>query len=244
MPFLRSLRIAVLACGCMSALPPDLEAQPIISSTSGWNGNTSASLLSRDFLPASVGQTFTTPSGASTLNALTVFLGYAPMYFPDDQDLRFNAYLFGWNGTTLTDLLWKSPVQNGSADLPLETRTFDVGGIPLAAGGQYAFVLSTLEADPFNPAEAFVTAFPAYQSVGFLDSDVYAGGFLLQSVASDWAELLSTPWLVEPGADLAFEMRFAAHVVPEPSTVFLLGPFVVIVLALAIRRRTNDPTIH
>jgi hypothetical protein len=235
---------ATVAIVCLA--PPRLEAQPLVSTTSAWDGSAALPLLSRDFSPTSIGQTFTTPSDAAALNEMTVFLGYAPFFFPNDLDLRFHAYLFGWNGSALTNLLWRSPVQHGATDLPLEPRMFNVGGIPLVAGSQYAIVLSTLEADPFDVSGAFITSFPAFQNVGVVDADAYGRGTLIQSFEADWSALQVSPWLSEPAADLAIELRFAPRgvvVAPEPSTGLLVAPAVAL-LALRIRRRATSPTLE
>jgi hypothetical protein len=236
-----------VALTCWTA--PQLSAQPVVSTTVIWDGSTAFPLLSRDASSSSVGQTFTVPSGAVALNGLTVFLGYAPFYFPDDLTLRVQAYLFDWNTSTSTlgNLLWTSAAQDGAMDVPLEARVFSVGGIPVVAGNQYAFVLSTLQADPFDAAGLAGSSIAAYQNVGLVDLDSYAGGALIQSVQSDWATLLAERWLTEPDADLAFELRFAPRevgVVPEPSTVLLLVPAAVLLLALTVRRRATFRTLR
>ncbi|MCU0649788.1 MAG: hypothetical protein MUF00_17490, partial [Gemmatimonadaceae bacterium] len=177
---------------------------------------------------------------ATALSALTLFLGYSPFFFPNDLDLRFHAYVFGWSGTAVTDLLWRSPLALGATDLSLETRTFSTGALPMTAGAQYAFVLSTVEADPFDASSAFVTSFPAYQNVGVVDADVYSGGVLIQSTEADWSSLRAGPWLTEAGADLAFALEFRLSppvTVPEPSTGWLLPVAVCALLAMKSRGR-------
>ncbi len=238
----------VLAVGLAFALAlssrPALHAQPIISTLPDWDGVTAAPLLSRDFTSSSFGQTFTTPNDASALNSISLFLGYSPLFFPFDQDLRFHAYLFSWNGSTVTDLLWRSPVQNGATEIELSAQTIDAGSVPLAAGGEYAVVLSTLEADPFDPDLAFITMFPAYQNVGLVDFDAYTGGALIQSFADNWDGLLASPWFVDESTDLAIELQFAPRVdvvVPEPSTFVLLA-CALLLCAVPVTRRASRLT--
>lgn len=238
-------RLALFVCiaSCFAApIVPRLHAQPTVTTLPDWDGTTNAPLLSRDFSPASIGQTFTTPTDASALNSMSLFLGYSPLFFPFDQDLRFHAYLFGWNGTTLTDMLWKSAIQDGATEIDLSAQAFDIGSVALAAGGQYAVVLSTLEADPFDPGLAFITQFPAYQNVGIVDFNAYTGGALIQSYADNWADLLAAPWLVNETADLAIELTFEPRdvgvIVPEPSTFTLLASALAL-LALPAARRAS-----
>ena len=242
-PIVFRFALAVGIASCLTAsIVSRLDAQPTVSTLPDWDGVTSAPVLSRDFTPASIGQTFTSPTDAAALNGMSLFLGYSPLYFPFDQDLRFHAYLFGWNGTTLTDLLWKSAIQDGATEVDLSAQAFDIGGVPLAAGVQYAVVLSTLEADPFDPDLAFITQFPAYQNVGIVDFDAYTGGALIQSYADNWADLLSAPWLVNQSSDLAIELTFEPRdvgvIVPEPSTFVLLASALVL-LALPAARRAS-----
>ncbi len=243
----RSIRRAAVAAAISLLTAPPLLAQHTISTTGAWDGSAALPLLSRDFTSMSVGQTFTTPNDVVALNALTVFLGYTPFAFPNDLDLRFHAYVFGWNGTRVTDVLWRSPLQFGATDLTLETRAFAVGGVPMIGGAQYAFLLSTLEADPFDASGAFVTAFPAYQNVGVVDADSYSGGLLIQSTETNWASLLTGLWLAEPGADLAFTLQFELAppaTVPEPSTGLLLVAAVSVLLAARVRRRVALGTLR
>lgn len=238
----RTIFSVALVIGLMLPDASRLYAQPTVSTLPSWDGVSGAPLLTRDFSAASVGQTFTTPSNALALNGASLFMGYSPIFFPFDQDLRFHAYLFGWNGSTLTDLLWSSPVQDGATDIPLAERAFDVGSVPLAAGGRYAVVLSTLEVDPFDPGLAFVSMFPAYQNVGLVDADAYTGGALIQSFANSWADLQTSPWFVEQSSDLAIELRFAPRVdvvVPEPSTLPLLAAAFGLFVLLAARRASR-----
>ena len=101
-------------------------------------------------------------------------------------------------------------------------------------------LLSTLEADPFDPDLAFISAFPAYQNVGLVDSDAYAGGALMRSFAESWDGLLASPWTVDESADLAMELRFSPRVVvPEPSTFLLLASALVLLVLPRMRQATR-----
>ncbi len=207
----------------LALLAPPLKAQETVGTLGSWDGVSSVPALSRDAWSASVGQTFLAPTSAAELTSFSFMLGYFPFFFPDDLDLQFYAYVMGWDGTGVTDMLWRSPLQAGETDFDLVRRDFAPTGVSLTPGGTYVAFLSTLEV-PFDP----LTGIPAYQNVGLVPFDSYAGGSIVQNLSPDFATLTSTPWVVDPdGADLAFEARFrtlgGSTVVPEPGSVILLA---------------------
>lgn len=221
------------------ALPAFSEAQTTVSTVAAWDGLSSAPLLGRDAMPSTVGQTFTAPTGVDALTGFSLFLGYAPFFGFNDTDLRFYAYVFGWGTTGPTTELWRSALQAGESDLALAERDFTTAIIPVTAGQQYVVFLSSLEADPFDPGtDCFSTPLlpcPAYQNVGLIDGDAYAGGSLVQSVAGSFDELTDAgAWLVDQNGDLAVTFRFRNSGTVAPPTTPVPEPAAPSLIAVAL----------
>lgn len=226
----RSVR-NVLLLTSLTAIGTSAQAQThtTIATTSSWDGVSNAPLLSRDFSSSIIGQTFQAPSGVTALSGLSFFLGYAPFFYPNDLDLQFYAYVYGWNGIAPTSQLWRSSVQNGETDIPLVQRGLSTP-ISVVAGDQYVVLLSTLESDPFDPVNnCFVDPFakcPAFQNVGVTGSNAYSGGDLIQGFATSWNDFGNVQWAIESNADLAFSLQFdspAVNVIPEPGSLQLIS---------------------
>jgi hypothetical protein len=253
---LAQVRCRLAAVGLyLMALPVSAAAQHNISTVSAWDGTTSAPILGRDVTPATVGQTFTAPTGVDALTGFSLFLGYAPLFGVNDLDLRFYAYVFGWGTTGPTTELWRSALQVGETDVLLAERSFSTAIIPVTAGQQYVVFLSTLEADPFDPLSSCISdpllPCPAYQNIGFVEADVYGGGSLVQSLAGSFDELTaSDAWLIDPNGDLAVTLQFRntgagtppGTSVPEPPTLSLLAAALVVIAARRHRRAGSTPS--
>jgi len=212
-----------------------LSAQTTIETTSFWDGGTAVSEFGKDNT-ATYGQTFTVPGSDNDLQSFSFFLGDLSA----GNQLLFQGYVAEWDAgaNRITGpLLYTSGVRSGPAVGTGFTRyDFDTGGLSLVSGGQYIAFLSASEHFGAIPV-ADATA-----RWGYLNADEYAGGgFWFFNNGDDFSLLSSASWenFVGGGVDdLAFEMQFgeAGTVIPEPSTILLLGTGLV-ALAIGVRRR-------
>jgi hypothetical protein len=181
----------------------------------------------------SVGETFTTPAYATTLTGFN-FTG-VQLLSPTNPNYRgpveYQTFVAPWTGTAPSAALWTSAVMNGPAFNPvsidLVPLSFSGGGITLAPNTQYVAWMS-ITGNNVAGESFWVDAY---------STDTYTGGdFVYRTSTSD-------SWFKNPGAGASRELGFTATlaavpaVVPEPSTVVLMGTGLLAVGGVIARRK-------
>ena len=187
-----------------------------------------------------VGQTFTVPTLDSTLNSFSFGLLNEPEFVPNNPTGNFQAYSWiqAWNGTTTTgDILFAGGLATAVAPTALggytTWYTWDIGGTGLALqpGAQY---LAFLGADP--------TDFSLYAYTdGVIDTweDRYSGGGTVL-LGNSSLPLGGESWY-SMSKDVSFKAEFSpGGVVPEPSTILLLGTGLLGLGVIVWRRKEED----
>ena len=208
-------------------------AQTTLETISIWDGSSGVTPFGK-LNTATYGQTFTVPGSDNLLQSFSFFL----TDLSSGGDLRFQGYIAKWDtgiGALTGPLLFQSAIQNGPAPGAGFTRyDFDVGGLPLTSGDVYLAFLST------SGLFANIPIDQATASVGVLQTNVDGGigTFRFNNSGDVFSSLfLPSSWQMQD-RDLAFEAVFdnvEPSVVPEPSTVLLLGTGLGILL-LGVRR--------
>ena len=222
-------------------LAAPVSAQTTIETTSFWDGLMQVQPFGKPNT-ATYGQTFIAPSSDNVLQSFSFFLrdlGGGP-------DLQFQGYVAAFDPTVgvsriIGANLFQSAVRSGPSTTATFTRyDFDVGGVTLAPGTTYVAFLSSSGLFGAIPLESATTAWGQIQTVM---TDPYSDGhFVFNNNGDDFALLSTSPWVSFDGGDLAFELQFTGSaepsVVPEPSTVLLMGTGLGILgLGLARRRQ-------
>ena len=218
---------SVLAFTVLLAAP--VSAQTTIGTTSFWDGLMQVQPFGKPNT-ATYGQTFVVPSSDNVLNSFSFFLrdlGGGP-------DLEFQGYVAAFDPTIGVSRivganLFTSAVRSGPSTTDTFTRyDFDTGGLSLTPGSTYVAFLSASGHFGAIPLTDAITAWGQIQTAAI---DPYPDGhFVFNNNGDDFSLLSTTAWTSFDGGDLAFEMQFtngaepsSPGVVPEPSTVVLMG---------------------
>ena len=225
-------------------LAAPLSAQTTIETTSFWDGLMQVQPFGKPNT-ATYGQTFVAPSSDNVLESFSFFLrdlGGGP-------DLQFQGYVAAFDPTIgvsriIGANLFTSAVRAGPTTATFTRYDFDVGGLALTPGSTYVAFLSTAGHFGAIPLDTGMVSWGQIQTAAI---DPYpAGHFVFSNNGNDFALLSTLPWTSFDGGDLAFELRFTGGpepspgVVPEPSTVLLMGTGMGILLLGVVRRRRRN----
>ena len=216
-----------------------VSAQTTIETTSFWDGLMQIQPMGKPNT-ATYGQTFTAPTSDNTLQSFSFFL----RDIGGGADLQFQGYIAAWDGTAgisriTGPLLFESAVRSGPSTATFARFDFDVGGLALTPGSSYVAFLSASGLFGSIPPTSAQTSWGFIPTVG---TDAYSGGgFVFNNSGNDFSLLSTTAWVPLGSTDLAFEMVFdntAPTVIPEPSTVLLMGTGMgILLLGLSRKRR-------
>jgi len=224
----------VLACSVLLAAP--VSAQTTIETLSFWDGASEVTPFGKPNT-ATYGQTFTVPASDNVLQSFSFFL----RDLGSGGDLQFEGYVAKWDPSLLQltgPVLFESAIRSGPTGTGFNRYDFDVGGISLTTGDQYMVFLSS---------SGFFGSIPGTTSQagwGILPTDVDGniGAFMFSNNGDDFATLFTPAWSAF-NRDLAFEVVLGQpepSVVPEPSTVLLMGTgMAILVLGVARRKRRS-----
>lgn len=205
---LKQLSILML----LLALAGNVSAS-IIDTTSVWNG-TYGNIPFGEGYDATYGQIFVVPETDNYLDTWTFYLMDASL---DSTDFAF--YLMDWDSSTRRatgSILYQSAMLTTSDNGGLggyEAFSFNLGGLALESGNDYAAFISVSEYfDGTIGAAALGIASP---------DDAYSGGDFIwldnDGNATSWT---SSEWAVSTNNDTAFTASFSS--IPEPSSLVLL----------------------
>lgn len=217
------------------------SAQTTIETVSFWDGLMQVQPMGKPNT-ATYGQTFIAPASDNVMQSFSFFL----RDLGGGADLQFQGYVAAWDPTVgfsrLTGpLLFESAVRSGPTTTSTFTRyDFDVGGLTLTPGVSYVAFLSASGLFDAFPVEEALSSWGLVPTNG---GDHYiGGGFVFNNSGNDFGLLSSSAWSGFGTSDLAFEMVFEnavdPTVIPEPSTVLLMGTGMgILLLGLARSRR-------
>jgi hypothetical protein len=162
-----------------------------------------------------IGQSFVTPAGATSLTSFSFFLSRGAFLPGGANDFTFVARLqaFTPGGIPVGPVLFASAPRTLSASTPLNVvaeELFTTGGTAVTPGATYVAYLAALDAPSTGG-----------RFVSYYATDQYAPGRVYG--ATD--------------GDLAFVAQFAGTTVPEPGTWLLVATGCA-VLGASVRRRT------
>ena len=178
------------------------HALTVIDTTPSWTSSQSSAW---DY----AAQTFTVPALDTQLDSFE--LG---VYSQSGVGGSYILDIYDWN-TASNHVVGASLFNTGPHALPDGTMTFVAHpiGVSLAAGGDYAAVVSLLPDGGALPSAA--------RGVAFIGSDVYAGGY------ADWTDgPITSAWFWGGGTspapyDLAFRAEFSGALVPLPAAAWM-----------------------
>jgi hypothetical protein len=224
-------------------LAAPVSAQTTIETISFWDGLMQVQPFGKPNT-ATYGQTFVAPASDNVLNSFSFFL----RDLGGGADLEFQGYVAAFDPTIgvsriVGSTLFESAVRSGPSTTASFTRyDFDVGGLALTPGSTYVAFLSTSGHFGAIPLDDAIASWGQIQTAVI---DPYVNGhFVFNNNGDDFSQLSTVPWISFDGADLAFELQFTGgaepSVVPEPSTVLLMGTGMGILLLGVVRRRRRN----
>lgn len=185
----------------------------IIDTTSDWNG-THGNIPFGEGYDATYGQTFIVPETDNYLDTWTFYLMEASV---DSTDFAF--YLMDWDSSSRRatgSILYQSTMVTTSDNGGLggyEAFSFDLGGLALESGNNYAAFISV--------SEHFDGTIGAVALGTTSTDDVYIGGdYIWQDNDDDTSAWTASEWAVSTINDTAFTASFSS--IPEPSSLALL----------------------
>ena len=230
-------------------LAAPVSAQTTIETTSFWDGLMQVQPFGKPNT-ATYGQTFIVPSSDNVLESFSFFL----RDLGGGNDLQFQGYVWAFDPTIgvsriFGSSIFESAVLFGPTTTDTFTRyDFDVGGLALSPGSTYIAFLSTSGHFGAIPVDVGMASWGQLQTAAI---DPYGNGhFVFNNNGDDFSLLSTVPWTSFDGGDLAFELQFTGgpepgpgvQVVPEPSTVLLMGTGLGILLLGLARKRRNPRT--
>jgi hypothetical protein len=214
----------------------------LIDTTATWNGVSNASPFGESLSSTETyGQTFTVIGPETVLDTFSFWVNEDNIGYLDP--LEFAAYVMKWDTSAekaIGPVLYESGLTTVGYQPALQKITFNTGGVSLTDGQVYVAFLSASE---------YIDNVFGVGRVGYLSSDVYAGGgFYYFNSGSDFSSLTTYGWekSYSNGGlnDLAFQANFSdpsASAVPEPSSLAIFGVGAIgISFAGWRRRRTKD----
>jgi len=198
----RAFLLALVAFALIALAAPAARALTTIDTTGTWDGSEVCSFGSPD--TATYGQVITVPARDTVLDRFSFYFS-APAV---GTTVVFRGEVYAWDGAKATGgALWESPARTLTPprSRAFEEVTFETGGIPLVAGGQYVLFASISKDYEQN------TGFTCW---GFINqADAYPdGGFVFENNAGDESQWTSRAWetFADRAADLAFKASFSA----------------------------------
>ena len=222
----------ILALSALLAVPA--SAQTTIETISFWDGASDIEPFGKPN-SATYGQTFTVPATDNVLQSFSFFL----RDFSSASELVFQGYVAAWDPATMVltgPLLFQSSLRSGPTTTTFTRYDFDVGGVPLTTGGTYVAFLSV--SGFFNNIPV-TDALSAWGNMQTSNMNPYPGGaFVVSNSGDSFSDLSTFAWGVQT-SDLAFEVVLGETptVIPEPSTVLLMGTGMGLLLLGVARRK-------
>lgn len=212
-----------------------VSAQTTIETTSFWDGLMQIQPMGKPNT-ATYGQTFIAPSD-NVLQSFSFFL----RDIGGGADLQFQGYVAAWDPALLRlsgPLLFQSAVRSGPSTSAFAQFDFEAGGVALTPGATYVAFVSS------SGLFGSIPVTTARTSWGFIPTDgtdAYpGGGFVFNNSGDVFSALSTTSWSPLGATDLAFEMEFSSvvpTVIPEPSTVLLMGTGMGLLFLGMVRKR-------
>lgn len=203
------MRLAPLAAAT-AALALALAAGPVAAQQIDTGLPSGASISGSSPL---IAQSFTAPSGVSTLDSFSFWVAVTQ----GQPDYQYRTLLYAFDGTSPFGApLFTSDIRSATG-LALTRQDFATGGVPVAPSALYLAIVQRV-----GPGELYLGLTSLLED-GF--PSTYAGGKLFLGTNFDGDPTTATYVPLFDGADLAFVADFsaAASVVPEPGSVVLLG---------------------
>lgn len=192
--------------------------------------------------PGTIGQTIVVPTTDNILQSFSYWMSTSN----NGADLRFTAHVVQWDPVSqvaVGPVLFTSGPFVGTGSTGWVRYDFATGGVPLTSGMMYALLLSTAGVGQAGTEAVQFNLLARGFGAGTYTDTYGPGGLVVKPGSADFLNPLP-PWDTHPG-DLAFEAQFASavgpvpppSVVPEPSTVLLLGSGLAAAGLVARRRR-------
>jgi hypothetical protein len=221
--FVNSIRLVAVAAIAITGAADALGAQATISTIAAVGGNRHGFSGTWDY-GQTIGQLFRAPDALNS-RLQSIRFAYA------DLRLSVSEWSSSLHRPLVESPLWSLADQHRviASHEPPKYVTFDVGGLTL---------------DPLKTYAFYVTAGSGFDELitfGKFENNYADGHVVFMPAASD--ALLQSSWLAMEGEDFGFELKFEAgtppgpSVVPEPSTVILMGSGLLALSLAGYRRR-------